>query len=483
MAQYKADWDSLRQHSAPEWLRRAKFGIYTHWGVYSVPACRPNGSWYGFYMYQKGSPQYEHHLKTYGSPKDFGYKDFIPMFTGERFDPDEWAELFSEAGARFAGPVGEHHDGFSMWDTQLNRWNAKRMGPHRDVVGELEKSIRARNMKFMVALHHGENWRYFPHWVEESDLSDPDSRGLYGTPHNLNWKDGIPQRGAWPIWYEQDKPDQAFCDRWLAKCEEVIDRFQPDLLWFDFGLGILPESYRKRMMAYYYNKEAEWGRQLALTYKYHDMAPGSGMIDLELGRFDKMAYHDWLTDTTVDDGEGWCYLFDAKYKQAGDLVRYLADNVSKSGYGLLPVGPKPNGEIPEEAQRILREIGAWLRVNGEAIYDTTPWLISGEGPTQMTQSGMFSEGEKLAYTGEDIRFTQKEGTLYAVLLGWPGETALVKSLRELLPGEVRGVTMLGDARPLDWRQTEDGLRVALPKEKPCEHAWVLKVERNQPFQA
>ncbi|MCI8350061.1 MAG: alpha-L-fucosidase [Oscillospiraceae bacterium] len=482
MAHYRTDWKSLRAHPVvPEWLREGKFGIYTHWGPYSVPACRPNGSWYGFYMYQKGSPQYEHHVKTYGDPARFGYKDFIPMLTGERFDPEEWAEIFAGAGAKFAGPVGEHHDGFCMWETGLTPFHAGAMGPKRDVAGELEKAIRAKGMKYMVALHHAENWRFFPHWVRESDLDDPAAQALYGRPHNLEWEKGIPTEGTWPIWNSQEKPDKAFCDWWLATCKEAIDRFRPDLLWFDFGLEIVPECYRQEMAAYYYNRAEEWGSQVALTYKNRDMAPGSGLIDLELGRFDSMTHHEWLTDTTVDDGEGWCWLFDARYKEPAVLIQYLIDNVSKNGYLLLNVGPKPDGTLPEEAKAILKEMGEWLRVNGEAVYGTSPWLVYGEGPTKMESSGMFSESERLDYTAQDVRYTAKDGALYATLLAWPKEPVVLESLAGLYPGEVEKVSMLGSGELLDWKQTEKGLWVAPPKEKPCRHAFVLKIIRKQPF--
>lgn len=480
--EYEASWNSLKNHQTPDWFRRAKFGIYTHWGIYSVPACRPNGSWYGFYMYQKGSPQYEHHVKTYGGPEAFGYKDFIPMFTGEKFDAKEWAELFAKAGARFAGPVGEHHDGFSMWKTELTRWNAYDMGPKRDVVSELEQAVRAKGMKYMVALHHAENWRYFPHWVEGTDLSDPEYFDFYGRPHDLDWKNGIPKKGEWPIWYAQTRPDKAFCDLWLAKCKEVIDKFSPDMLWFDFGLGIMPESYRQEMLAYYYNKGAQRNQDVVFTYKYQDLAVGSGVIDLELGRFDKLMYHEWITDTTVDDGEGWCYLFDAQYKKPVTLIRYLIDNVSKNGYLLLNVGPMPNGEIPKEARHILLEMGKWLEVNGEAIYDTTPWVTYGEGPARMEKSGMFSENEDISYGPEDIRYTVNGNILYASLLGWPQDgKVLLKSTAQLFPEEIASVTMLGDGAPLAWKFMEDGLVVTLPKEQPCAYAWVLKIQRKSPF--
>lgn len=479
---YEASWNSLKTHQTPAWFQKAKFGIYTHWGIYSVPACRPNGSWYGFYMYQKGSPQYEYHTKTYGDPSVYGYKDFIPEFTGEKFDAKEWAELFAKAGAKFAGPVGEHHDGFSMWDTGLNRWNSAAMGPKVDVVAEMEREIRAKGMKYMVALHHAENWRFFPHWVEETDLSNPENFDLYGTPHDLDWKNGIPDKGEWPIWNAQTLPDKAFCDKWLAKCKEIIDRFTPDMLWFDFGLGFMPETYRAEMLAYYYSKSEEQGRDVVTTYKYQDLPAGNGVIDLELGRFDRMMYHEWITDTTVDDGEGWCYLFDAKYKEPGELVHYLIDNVSKNGYLLLNVGPKPNGEIPEEARHILLEMGKWLEVNGEAIYDTTPWFTFGEGPAKMEKAGMFSEGEKLRYSSEDIRFTVNGNMLYAALLGWPQDgKAVIKSAAQFYPGEIAGITMLGDDAPLQWNCTDEGLVVSLPAHKPCDYAWVLKIARKPPF--
>jgi len=181
---FERRWRLLRRHATPQWLQDAKFGIYTHWGIYSVPACGPNGTWYPYYMYREGTPQYEYHVKTYGHPTAFGYKDFIPQFTAEKFDPDAWAELFKRAGARFAGPVAEHHDGFAMWDSQLTEWNAARMGPKRDVVGELAAAIRKQGMRFMVAMHHAENWWYFPHWRGEFDTADPRYAGLYGPPHD-----------------------------------------------------------------------------------------------------------------------------------------------------------------------------------------------------------------------------------------------------------------------------------------------------------
>jgi alpha-L-fucosidase len=473
---YEPTWESIKSHPTPDWFQKAKFGIYTHWGVYSVPACGPNATWYPYNMYREGTPQFEYHVKTYGHPSKFGYKDFIPMFTAEKFNPDEWAELFKQSGAQFAGPVGEHHDGFCMWDTQFSDWSAAKMGPRRDVVGELEKAIRKQNLRFMVALHHAENWWFFPHWRKEFDTSDPRYAGLYGKPHNL---DGVVGKG----FFEQDKPSQEFLEVWKNKVHEVIDKYHPDMLWFDFALKAVQEQYRKEFLAYYYNQGLEWGKDVVVTYKWHDLPPGAGVIDLELGRFDKLTYHEWITDSTVDDGSGWGYVHDAKYKSLKTLVHYLVENVSKNGYFLLNVGPKPNGEIPEQAKELLLGIGKWLDLNGEAIYGTTAWTSFGEGPTEMKKAGYFMEDEEVQYTAEDIRFTVKGDVLYAICLGWPEGQVTIKTLKELYPGEIRSIKMLGVDGELAWSLTNDGLTVKTPSQKPCDHAYVLKIDRKHPFES
>jgi len=479
---YQATWKSLRTHPTPQWFRDAKFGIYTHWGVYSVPACGPNGTWYPYNMYREGTPQYEHHVKTYGPPSEFGYKDFIPMFKAEKFDPEEWAELFKKAGAQFAGPVGEHHDGFAMWDSRFTEWNAAKMGPKRDVVGELERAIRAQGMRFMIALHHAENWWFFPHWKEEYDTSDPRYSGLYGPLHNQEWAVHKPEvKSSRDEWRLQDKPSKEFLDMWLGKIREVIDKYQPDMLWFDFGLRFVQERYKKEAIAYYYNKEREWGKGVVVTYKGHDLVPGVGVLDLELGRFGELTYHDWITDTSVDDQGAWSYVQDAGFKPVSAIVHNLVDNVSKNGYLLLNVGPKPNGEIPEPAKECLLGIGEWLDINGEAIYGTTAWMTYGEGPTQMEKTGYFSEQQEVEYTAKDIRFTVKGDVLYAICLGWPGEQVTIESLRRLYESEIASVKMLGVDQELEWSLTEKGLEIKTPTEKPCEHAFVFKIMRKHPF--
>ena len=487
---YQSTWNSLRAHPIPQWFHDAKFGIYTHWGVYCVPGFGPNGSWYPYFMYQPGTKQYEHHVKTYGGPEKFGYKEFIPELTGEKFDADEWAEIFKGAGAQYAGPVGEHHDGFAMWDSAFTEWNARQMGPKRDIVGELEQAIRKQNMRFMVALHHAENYWFFPHWVSEYDASDPIYAGLYGEAHE---RIGEPYEhtdpdDTWPhdffVQFVKLKPSKSFLERWQNKTCEVIDKYHPDLLWFDFGLKGIHDRYKREMLAYYYNQAERWKREVLVTYKMHDLVPGTGLIDLEQRAFDRLTYQFWVTDTTVDDGTGWGYLHNQKYREVSTVIHELVNNVSKNGHMLLNVGPKPNGELPEEAKLILAEMGKWLEVNGEAIYGTTPWLIFGEGPSIEDSSRVFPSREKdvpSEFTSQDIRFTAKGDTLYAICLGLPTSEVKIESCYGLYPGEIKKVTMLGVEEPLQWTLGDGGLQVAPPAGLPGEHAVTLKIERRHPF--
>jgi len=472
---YKPTWNSLKNWRTPQWLRDGKFGIYTHWGVYSVPAQGPNATWYANKVYwEMNSPERKYQEQTYGPLEKFGYKDFIPMFTGERFNAEEWADLFQKAGARFAGPVAEHHDGFAMWDTKYSEWNAAKMGPKRDIVGELSKAIKKRGMKFVTAFHHAENWLYFPTFDKRYDCGDPRYSGLYGFIHEKN---ALPTKG--------------FLDQWLGKIIEVIDKYDPDLIWFDNGLELITDSYKKEMLTYYYNKAAARGKEVVVTYKRNTLPPGTGLLDLERGQEADLTYYEWITDSTVDIGRGWGYVKGLGFKTVDNLVDNLVDRVSKNGYLLLNVGPKPDGSIPDEAKKLLLGMGKWLQINGEAIYGTTPWVIAGEGPTRLTKRGDFNEINDMRYTAQDIRFTVKDNNLYATALDWPGEKLLIKSLAPrweswtgwtgLYPSEIVSVTMLGDGKELKWEVKKDGLSIETPKTKPCDYAFVFKIVRRKPF--
>lgn len=471
---YQPNWSSLRTYPIPQWLRDGKFGIYTHWGVYAVPAMGSNGTWYAHNVYTiPDSPERKYHEATYGPLEKFGYKDFIPMFTGEKFNAEEWADLFQKSGAKFAGPVAEHHDGFAMWDTKFSEWNAAKMGPKRDVVGELAQAIKKRGMKFVTAFHHAENWDYFPTWDKRYDCGDARYSGLYGPIH---------EKGA--------LLSKEYLDRWQNKIIEVIDKYEPDFLWFDVGLDIAHENHKKHLLAYYYNKAFAQKKEVVVTYKAHHLPPGVGLLDHEQGQENEMTYHEWITDSTVDAGKAWGYVKDVPFKSLDNLIDNLVDRVSKNGYLLLNVGPKPDGTIPAEAKELLLGMGKWLAVNGEAIYGTTPWLEAGEGPTKLQTKAkglVGKEDSKLCFTREDIRFTVKENILYATVLAWPGESVLIKTLAQhgswmlLYPGEIASITMLGDDKPLKWEIKREGLLIESPKTQPCDCAFVFKIVRKSPF--
>ncbi len=469
---YTSSWNSLKNVRTPQWLRDGKFGIYTHWGVYAVPAQGPNCTWYAHNLYVKpDGPERKFHEATYGKLEKFGYKDFIPMFTGEKFNAEEWADLFEKAGARFAGPVAEHHDGFSMWDTKYSEWNAAKMGPKRDIVGELSKSIKKHNMKFVTAFHHAENWFYFPTWDKRYDCGDPKYSGLYGPIH---------EKGA--------LPDKAFLEQWKGKIIEVIDKYDPDFIWFDFGLRLITDSYKQEFLTYYYNQAAARHKEVVVSYKGNDLPPGAGLLDLELGQEANLTYYEWITDTSIDDGQGWGYVKGLGFKSVDNLVDNLVDRVSKNGYLLLNVGPKPDGTIPEEVKVRLLDMGKWLKINGEAIYGTTCWVSAGEGPTNLGNGGEMNERNDLKYTSKDIRFTVNADNLYATVLDWPGDKLLIKSFAPqgdtwagLYPSEIASITMLGDGKELKWEMTKEGLSIEAPKTKPCDYAYVFRIHRKRPF--
>jgi alpha-L-fucosidase len=469
-------WGELTGFHTPRWLRDKKFGIYTHWGAYSVAACGENVSWYPCRMYQEGTPEFEFHRKTFGHPSKVGYKDLIPRFDGAKFDADEWAEIFAGSGAQFAGPVAEHHDGFALWPTKLSRWNAQEMGPKRDVVGELERAYRKKGMEFLTAFHHAENWRFYPHWVKEYDCSNPEFSGLYGEIHNMDLQGGV-------NFWNQDLPNKAAHELWLGKLVEVVDAYNPDFVWFDFGLDFVNDWYKRAFLTYYFDRAAARKQEVVVSYKSHHLPVGAGLIDLELGRFSDQTYNDWITDTTIDDGEAWGYKSDANYRSAADLIHYLVDNVSKNGYLLLNVGPKPNGEIPEEAKKSLAGMGDWLRVNGEAVYGTRPWVVAGEGPTVMESSGDMSERKgKVKFVPEDIRFTLKDDSIYAHCLGEIGDEVIINSLAgRLYPGEIASITLLGDGGELRWKIEGQKIIVNTAACKRRKDANVLKIKRNMVY--
>jgi len=461
---FKDDWGSLSRFRVPEWYRRAKFGIFIHWGVYSVPSF--GSEWYSRNMYIQGSPEFEHHVKTYGPHKEFGYKDFIPMFKADKFDPEAWAELFHQAGARYVVPVAEHHDGFQMYQSEISHWNAAEMGPKRDVLGELKQSFEKRGMTLGASSHRVEHWFFMSNGRNfDSDIKEPMERGDFYWP-------AMKEPSNHHDLFSEPTPTQEFLEDWLVRCCELIDLYRPKLIYFDWWIqhqAVKP--YLKKFAAYYYNRAVEWGEEVAIDYKHEAFMFGAAVPDVERGQFADMKPYFWQTDTAIARNS-WGYTEGNEYKPAKGLLCDLVDIVSKNGTLLLNVGPKPDGSIGPEDTAVLKEIGEWMAVNGEAIYDTHVWRKFGEGPT-LIQEGQFTDGVEKVFTSEDIRFTVKGDHLYATVLSWPEDgNVLIRSLAEadasclpLFHGIIRDVAVLGlDEKP-EWKRDEEGLHVSAPSVK------------------
>ncbi len=466
---YQADWDTMKGYPVPAWYLDGKFGIFIHWGLYCVPAF--GNEWYPRHMYLQGTPEFQHHRQAYGPQDRFGYKDFIPLFKAERYDPAGWTRLFKEAGARFVVPVAEHHDGFAMYASALTRWNAAQMGPQRDLVGELAEAVRREGLVFGLSSHRAEHWWFMNGGRQfDSDVQDPRYADFYGPAALV---EGDPTRlDSRPF------PDQAFLDDWLARTCELVDKYRPQLVWFDWWIG--HEAFKehlKRFAAYYYNRAAEWKLGVAINYKNEAMPADAAVLDIERGQLGDTRPRFWQTDTSVSLNS-WGYITHHLYRTPESLIHDLVDIASKNGALLLNVGPRPDGTIPEAERDLLRAIGRWLAANGEAIYGTRPWKVYGEGPTQVV-GGMFQEAKRSPFTGADVRFTQKDGALYAILLGWPeGGEAVIHSLGRasaLYPAEIGQVTLLATGEPVPWLREAGALRVKLPERLAGEAAIALKL--------
>ena len=472
---YEATWESLSQYRIPEWYMDAKFGIFIHWGPYCVPAF--GSEWYARKMYLQGDPAFEHHRATWGDHTEFGYKDFIPMLTAEKFDAAEWAQLFKDAGARFVMPVAEHHDGFPMYDSDLTDWCAAKMGPKRDICGELADAVRELDMVFAVSSHRAEHWWFFDGGrAFPSDVQDPANDGLYGpaVPASKlpNWAGELDSQDEWKKKDWTPRPDGKFMEDWLARCCELVDKYQPQVFWFDWWIEqVVFEPYLQRFAAYYYNRGEEWGKGVAINHKYDSYPEGTAVFDIERGQLSDVRKFFWQNDTSVSKNS-WGYISHHDYKTAADIIADLVDIVSKNGALLLNIGPRADGTIPEIEQEMLREIGRWLQVNGEGIYETRPWRVFGEGPTPVPE-GAFTDTKREAFTPADIRFTQKGNTLYAFLLAHPQGEAIITSLSD---ANVASARMLGSDEAVTFAQDSGGLRLSVPSEIPSPHVCAYAIE-------
>ncbi|MGA3069602.1 MAG: alpha-L-fucosidase [Terracidiphilus sp.] len=470
---------SLQGYRIPEWFRDAKFGIWAHWGPQSAIEF---GDWYARTMYQQGSKQYLYHVETYGHPSKVGYKDLVDNWKAAKWDPDHLIGLYKKAGAKYFVSMGVHHDNFDLWDSKYTRWNAVNMGPKKDVVGLWRDAARRQGLRFGVSEHLWISYKWWAvsHGADKTgplagvpyDGVDPEYADLYHDADcarfadKLDWnEDGIPE--SWRRHY-------------LDRMTDLIDKYQPDLLYSD---GLLPfEEYGLKMVAHLYNVSAQLhdgATEAVYTSKeVTDCAIGTCLLDHERGVSDGIAANPWQTDTCIGQ---WHYNRGQQYKSAKKVIDLLADIVSKNGNLLLNF-PLPNsGELDFEEMNVLDGITAWMEVNSEGIYSSRPWKIYGEGPSTQVkiETGNFNEDIQKDLTAADVRFTIKNGTLYAFVMGWPDKAAIVNALglsSPQDPGKILNVELLGYKGDVKWKQDETQLRVEMPAEKISDVGIVLKVE-------
>ncbi len=459
---YADSWKSLSEHKPPNWYHRGKLGIFIHWGIYSVPGF--GNEWYSRNMYDPSCREFHHHRKIYGDHTQFGYKDFIPMFRGEKFDPEAWVSLFKRAGARYIMPVAEHHDGFAMYETAFNRWSAPNMGPKRDVIGELKAAAENQGLVFCTSTHRAEHYffmnlgRTIP-----SDVQDDAYADFYGPAvYREEW--GSETMGDTTETPSTIGPSEVWLTDWMVRTCELIDRYQPEVLYFDWWIQNLAfKPYLKKIAAYYYNRAEQWGKEVSINYKREAFPPGVATFDVERGALTDISPVPWQTCTAIGK-QSWGYCKDNEYKSARQIICDFIDIVSKNGMLLLNVGPKPDGSITKEETQVLQDLGAWMAVNGEGIYDTIPWKHFGEGAVNAV-AGYFQDGDEKNYTSQDFRFTYKGGCLYAFQMRPDGENVCIRSLAERGRYDfgIAKAELLGYDGKIAFKRAKDGLHILLPK--------------------
>jgi alpha-L-fucosidase len=477
---FKPTWESIAaNYRDPEWFRDAKFGIMMHWGIYSVPAHA--SEWYVRYMYGGNAEVMRWHTQHFGPPTKFGYKDFLPMYTAAKWDPDAWADLFKKAGARYVLAPGEHHDGFSNWDSAINPYNAKNYGPKRDLVGDLLRAVEKAGLKTGISDHSAFHFYFIPA-LPGSDQYDP----------------------KWAAFYNvADRSTAArikFMHDWVAKRIETIDKYHPDLLWFDMATDHSWDPLKIYVADYYFNRAREWGQDVAISAKSAAW-PAGQIMDYEREGRAPMELTSWVWQPDDPITNKFGYVEGVPPYSTDQFVWKIIENTSKNGNLLLNISPRADGTIPQEQQDVLLGIGRWLGVNGEAIYASRPWIKYGEGPAADAAAAVMVKARAAGFAGRlngqnqggpqvlggglprggykpsDIRFTTHGDTLYAIVMAWPDGPAVIKSLATggARQGEVKRVELLGHAGLLAFTQDGAGLKVRFPAERPCDYAYTLKI--------
>ncbi len=476
---YNETWASLATNERePEWFKDAKFGIYFHWGVYSVPAY--DNEWYPRWMYVPGRKDwggtvFEHHEKTFGSLSKFNYHDFIPMFTAEHFNAKEWADLFKKSGASFAGLVAQHHDGFAMWDSKINPWNAKDMGPKKDILGDLYAELKKNDLKTIATFHHE---RLLQRYAKDT------AKWAKNTP-DPGWDSHFPYHPDYITSTEDPKlrllygniPEAKFYDYWLGQVNEVVDNYSPDIIWFDSWLDIIPEDYRRRMVAHHFNSAVSKGQKPIVAYKQEDLPANIGMLDIEQGGKKDLSTDYWMTDITISYGS-WCYTNGQTYKSPDLVIRNMIDVWSKRGIVLLNISPKADGTIPEAQRNVLTTIGRWIEKHKEAVYETRPYSIFGYGNARVEDGEFGGQSATMQYSKNDIRFTTSKDNkaLYIFVLGRPAPDSNLR-IQHIDASKIKRVSAVGNGVELKFALTNHVLTVTTPKASDMDEiATVFKVE-------
>lgn len=449
-------WDSLADYTIPKWYQNAKFGIFSHFGPYTVPEF--GHDWYVHGMYTEGDFINKHHINTYGNLKEYGYKHLVESFKAPNFDAKQWLELIKKSGARYYVPVAEHHDGFQMYESSISEWNAKQMGPKRDIIKELQTESNDLNIEFGLSTHRAEHWFFMePGLTHETDVHNAQFGDLY-------W----PTKPKTDIGNDKELT-QLYLDDWLVRTIELIDKFKPRVLYFDFWIEHqVFTPYVKKMLAYYYNTMLrEYGDCGVINYKHDAIPYGIAVRDVERGQFDRMQRDYWQGCTSSVHG-AWIYTKANDFKLPEDVCKTLVDVISKNGNLLFNIGPKADGTICKEEVDLLTNVGSWVNANSEAIFDTHPYKVFGEGINNVP-SGDFNEGRFIDYNHEDIRFTCKANKTYAFLMNPRGHnTFKIKTMgssqKEFKKNnQIKSITALGDYKIISYKRYDDCLEVVFDK--------------------
>ncbi len=472
---FTPDFASLRAYRCPEWYQDAKFGMWAHWGPQGVDEI---GDWYARNMYIQGKGTYDYHLAHHGHPSVAGYKDIIALWKAENFDPDRLISLYKKAGAKYFVSMACHHDNFDLWNSRYHRWNAVNMGPHKDIVGLWRDAALRQGLRFGVSEHMAPSYKWFSvaHGSDATgplagvpyDGNDPENYDLYGPKPEKMWGEGA------ELWQESGMPNSWKLE-WFNRVRDVLDHYQPDYVYSDYGNVPFRHEVGWKLLANYYNKNiSDHGGRLEAVYTGKGDNERAYVRDFESGQAKEVQPEPWQMDWCINS---FFYFRDTKerpYRTADTVIRLLMDVVSKNGNLLLSIPQRPDGTIDAEEEKILADLAAWMSVNGEAIFGTRPFKTYGEGATVVKDFRV----KTLPYTAQDIRFTVRGNVLYATTLGVPHGNVTIHTFRSGAPygrGEITGIQLLGSDEKLTWSRNADGLVIELPQGSPNNVAYVFKI--------